>query len=150
MILLILAIGFWMMWMGNKKEVITPSEEEAAVSSTIVSPTPSLVSKTIVLEQTGLSGQSGMAEFVAVGDKTKVTLSMIGTKYPSPQPSHIHVGKCPNTGVVKYPLNKVINGKAETVISVSMEDLFADLPLAVNVHESDERVAVSTACGDLR
>ena len=130
--------------------MVTPSGGEAVVPTTIVSPTPTLGSKTIVLEQTGLSGQSGMAEFEAVGDKTKVTISMIGTKYPSPQPSHIHVGKCPNTGVVKYPLNKVINGKAETVISVSMADLFADLPLAVNVHESDERVAVSTACGDLR
>ncbi|OGD73653.1 hypothetical protein A3K29_00040 [Candidatus Collierbacteria bacterium RIFOXYB2_FULL_46_14] len=106
--------------------------------------------KTIVLEQVGVSGQSGTAVFQGDGDKTKITLSLVGKKFGSPQPSHIHLGKCPTPGAVKYPLNNVVNGKSETVVAVSIEDLFADLPLAVNVHESVEKSSVYTACGDLK
>lgn len=144
------------MWSNSEVKPETAETEKTASLSGVISPTkvispvPTVAPKTIVLEQTGVSGQSGTVVFQGDGDKTKVTVSMIGKAFTSPQPSHIHVGKCPNPGVVKYPLNNVVNGKAETVLSVSIEDLFADLPLAVNVHESAEKASVYTACGDLK
>lgn len=159
-ILLVLGIGGWYMW-SNKTATVAPDGTTVyptgAVSPTaVVSPTkvgavvPTVVPKTIVLEQTGVSGQSGTAVFQGDGANTKVVLTMIGKKFTSPQPAHIHVGKCPNPGVVKYPLNNVVDGKSETTISVDIKDLFADLPLAVNVHESAEKASVYTACGDLK
>lgn len=155
-VLLAIGIGGWYMWSNSEvKPETTETEKTASLSGVIsptkvISPVPTVAPKTIVLEQTGVSGQSGTAVFQGDGDNTKVTVSMIGKAFTSPQPSHIHVGKCPNPGVVKYPLNNVVNGKAETVLSVSIEDLFADLPLAVNVHESAEKASVYTACGDLK
>lgn len=140
------------MWMvkGQKDKIVSPESTTEVSPTTTISPSPTVVPKTINLEQVGVSGQSGTATFLAEGDKTKVTLTMIGKAFSSPQPSHIHVGKCPNPGVVKYPLNNVVGGKSETIISVSIEDLFADLPLAVNVHESAEKASIYTACGDLK
>lgn len=159
-IFLVLGIGGWYLW-SNRTPAVAPEGTtiypSGAVSpTTVVSPTkagavvPTVTPKTIVLEQVGVSGQSGTAIFQGDGDKTKVTLSMIGKKFTTPQPAHIHVGKCPNPGVVKYPLNNVVDGKSETTISVDIKELFADLPLAVNVHESVEKSSVYTACGDLK
>lgn len=155
-IIILVIVGGWYWWSGGNVTSVTPATEITGTPAGVISPkktaspVPTVAPKTIVLEQTGVSGQSGTAVFQGDGDKTKVTVSMIGKAFTSPQPSHIHVGKCPNPGVVKYPLNNVVNGKAETVLSVSIEDLFADLPLAVNVHESAEKASVYTACGDLK
>lgn len=141
-VLLAIGIGGWYLWSNSQAKIVTPESTGAVV--------PTVVPKTIVLEQTGVSGQSGTAVFQGDGKNTKVTLTMIGKKFTAPQPAHIHVGKCPNPGVVKYPLNNVVDGKSETTISVDIKDLFADLPLAVNIHESVEKASVYTACGDLK
>ena len=154
-VLLVVAAVGWYVWsaQGKEKMMVAPTTvttTPAATSpGTKISPTPTVPPKTINMEQVKVSGQSGTAMFQDEGGKTKVTLTMIGKKYTAPQPAHIHVGKCPTPGEVKYPLNNVVDGKSETVISVSIEDLFADLPLAVNVHDSVEKASVYTACGDL-
>lgn len=151
-VILLLVVGGWYMWSmkGSEKDLVTSETTGTVVPSASVSPEPTVVPKTIVLEQDGVSGQSGTAVFQGDGDKTKVTLTMVGKKFTSPQPAHIHVGKCPKPGEVKYPLNNVVDGKSETTISVDIVDLFADLPLAINVHESAEKASVYTACGDLK
>ena len=144
------------MWSNQQTTIVNPDAGKPVTPAGLISPTkagvpvPTVAPKTIVLEQTGVSGQSGTAVFQGDGSNTKVTLTMIGKKFTSPQPAHIHVGKCPNPGVVKYPLNNVVDGKSETTISVDIKDLFADLPLAVNTHESAEKASVYTACGDLK
>ncbi|HCQ30922.1 TPA: hypothetical protein DIU27_00870 [Candidatus Collierbacteria bacterium] len=143
-----------MLWPKVPATIVNPEAETAVVGTgtptVSISPVPTVPPKTIVLEQVGVSGQSGTAVFQGDGDKTKIILSLVGKKFASSQPSHIHLGKCPTPGAVKYPLNNVINGKSETVVAVKIEDLFADLPLAVNVHESVEKSSVYTACGDLK
>jgi hypothetical protein len=156
-LLLVLGIGGYMVWANSSAKMVSPETGTEMTPAGVVTPTatgttpvPTVAPKTIVMEQTGVSGQSGSAVFQGEGANTKVTLSMIGKKFTAPQPAHIHVGKCPTPGAVKYPLNNVVDGKSETVISVSIEDLFADLPLAVNVHESAEKASVYTACGDLK
>ena len=82
---------------------------------------------------------------------TRVTITMVGKKSDVPQPAHIHVGKCPNPGAVKYPLTNVVDGKSVSVVDVDYEELFTTmLPLAVNIHKSVEESSVYTACGDLK
>ena len=152
-VVLVVLVG-WMLWPKGPTKIVSPEAETTEVSSgtptSSISSVPTVPPKTIVLEQVGVSGQSGTAVFQGDGDKTKIVLSMVGKKFSLPQPAHIHLGKCPTPGAVKYPLNNVVNGKSETVVAVSIEDLFADLPLAVNVHESVEKSSVYTACGDLK
>lgn len=155
-VLLVIGIGGWYMWSNGQNKTVTSGTEATATPSAkvspsnILSPVPTVPPKTVVMEQVGVSGQSGSAVFQGDGDNTKVTLTMIGKQFSLPQPAHIHIGKCPTPGTVKYPLNNVVNGKSETVIAVKIEDLFADSPLAVNVHESVEKASVYTACGDLK
>jgi len=150
---LVVLVG-WMFWPKVPATIISPEAGTTVVGTgtptSSITPVPTVPPKTIVLEQVGVSGQSGTAVFQGDGDKTKIVLSMVGKKFSLPQPAHIHLGKCPTPGAVKYPLNNVVNGKSETVVAVKIEDLFADLPLAVNVHESVEKSSVYTACGDLK
>lgn len=152
-LLLILGIGGWYVWSGGKKTMVSPTTQEATKTADVtgkMSPTPTVPPKTIELKQIDASGQSGSAVFEAQGESTKVTLTMVGKKRTTAQPAHIHTGKCPTPGDVKYPLNNVVDGKSETVVAVKFEDLFTSaLPLAVNVHESVEKASVYTACGDL-
>ncbi len=151
-LLLVVGVGGWYMWSKGQTKMIDKGvvKEEMKKGDAKMSPTPTVEPKTIKLGQLGASGQSGTAVFESQGDKTKVTLSMVGKARTSPQPAHIHEGECPKPGDVKYPLNNVVNGKSETVIAVKFEDLFTTLlPLAVNVHESVEKSSVYTACGDL-
>src|SRR5258706_12066626 len=151
-VLLIIAVGGWYMWSNGQGKMVTPQPTATVTptTKTMGSPTPTVPPKTIALEQIGASGQSGKVVFEPAGDSTKVTITMVGKKYSSPQPAHIHMGKCPTPGNVKYPLNNVVNGKSETVVAVKFEDLFTTLlPLAVNVHKSVEESSVYTACGDL-
>ncbi|MFZ3068749.1 MAG: hypothetical protein WA052_00330 [Microgenomates group bacterium] len=156
-VILVLAVGGWYYWSvkGKEKKMLTPVVETPVVSPVVETPTPTVTPstvgvKTVVLNQINTSGQKGTAMFQAENGKTKVTLAMTGKKYTSPQPAHIHIGACPKPGEVKYSLSSVVDGKSETLVPVKMEDLFANLPLAVNVHESAEKVTVYTACGDLK
>jgi hypothetical protein len=155
-VLLIVGIGGWFVWSSSQTKVVT-SQPSVVVTATPtisttakVSPTPTVPPKSIALEQTGVSGQSGTAIFESAGDSTRVTITMIGKKSTVPQPSHIHLGKCPTPGNVKYPLNNVVDGKSVTTLAVKIDDLFSMLPLAVNVHKSVEEASIYTACGDLR
>ncbi len=134
----------------SQEQVPTTQSSLTPTAYQPVSPAPTVPPKMIAIEQTGVSGQSGTATFQKEGDQTKVSLSMVGKSFSSPQPAHIHVGECPKPGSVKYPLNNVINGKSETVIAVKIEDLFSMLPLAINVHKSTEEASIYTACGDLK
>lgn len=156
-VILVLVVGGWYYWSvkGKERKIVTPVVETTTVSPTVGTTTPTgtpstVEAKTVVLNQIGVSGQKGTALFQAENGKTKVTLMMTGKKYTLPQPAHIHIGACPKPGEVKYSLSSVVDGKSETLVSARMEDLFTNLPLAVNVHESAEKATVYTACGDLK
>jgi len=119
--------------------IITPTQAEE-----ILQP------RTIKLIDLNKSGQLGAAVLEAVGEKTKVTISLVGKKNTEPQPAHIHLGSCPKPDQVKYALNDVINGKSETIVETKMSEIVNSLPLAINVHLSVAEASVITSCGDIQ
>ena len=116
------------------------------------------------------SGLWGPVKIAATGDgKTRVVIELMGdssvikptagsgadmiTNMPVPTSgpylSHIHAGKGPTRGAVKYPLSPVVNGRSETVLEVKYEELVKHIPLAVNLHKSADDLATYVACGDV-
>ncbi len=107
---------------------------------------------TVPLSAQNNSGVSGMATLKEEGNNIKVVIETIGgTAAATPQPAHIHVGACPTPGAIKYPLTSVVNGRSETTIeNKTLDQLRAELPLAINVHKSESEMNVYIACGDVR
>jgi hypothetical protein len=105
---------------------------------------------TINLTPLNNSGESGTATLTDMGNgQTHVSVTMQGFTAGVTQPIHIHEGTCttlnPNP---KYPLTSLQNGKSETTVNVSIADLLAS-PYAINVHKSQQDVAVYVSCGNI-
>ena len=95
------------------------------------------------------SGESGTAVLKETNGQVTVTVTLTGYPKDVAQPAHIHVGTCPGVGAVKYPLTSIVNGKSTTVLEVTLAQLRAQAPLAINVHKSAKEASVYTACGPL-
>lgn len=108
------------------------------------------MTKAVTLYEQNNSGESGTATFEEQAGKTKVTLRMAGAPNGVAQPAHIHVGKCPTPGAVKYPLTNVVKGESVTVLDMPLAQLAAQGDLAVNVHKSAQESSFYVACGDLK
>jgi hypothetical protein len=102
----------------------------------------------IELSELNSSGQSGVATLTDVGGQTSVVIDLDVASDVS-QPAHIHEGVCPGIGPIVYPLTNVVEGYSETLLDVDMESLISQLPLDINVHQSQEQISVYTSCGDL-
>lgn len=132
------------------------TETPVATTTLMASETPvasatAMTPKVYKLAEIDKSGQTGTMTLTATKDgKTKVVLALTGGKFTEAQPAHIHEGSCPTPGAVKYPLTNVVNGKSETTLAVTLEDLLAMPTLAVNVHKSAAEVKTYTSCGDLK
>ena len=96
------------------------------------------------------SSELGSALLQKVNGKLVVKISLKGEPQGSSQPAHIHLGSCPNPGVVKYPLNPVVNGTSETLLDTTGDDLLKMMPLSINVHMSDKDMKTYVACGDIK
>lgn len=94
------------------------------------------------------SGQDGTATVEEVGGKVKVTLDL-KSPLATPEPAHIHVGKCPSPGAVKYPLTNVVSGKSVTVVDTTLAALMKLGELSINVHKSADDLKTYLSCGDL-
>lgn len=95
--------------------------------------------------------QSGTATLEEKNGKVTVRLDLNRvSEINTPQPAHMHFGSCPGVGSVVYPLNEVVNGKSETVLNTTLEQIRRQLPMAINVHKSQQEITMYTSCGDLR
>lgn len=102
------------------------------------------------LSEQNNSGERGTAYITPISDtQAKVSVEVTGAPAGVDQPMHIHTGSCPNVGGVTYPLNSLVNGKSETVLNVTVEQLVSELPLGLNVHKSSGEANVYVACGNL-
>jgi len=106
-------------------------------------------SSTVKLEQQNSSGENGTATLTKQGDKqTKVVLDVKGGA--GSQPVHIHKGTCANLDPKPaYPLSPVVNGKSETVVNASLDDLEKG-GYAINGHKSAQEVKTYVFCGDIK
>jgi len=95
------------------------------------------------------SSQSGTATLVERDGKITVTIDVTPNTTGVAQPAHIHLGRCPTPGAVKYPLTNVENGKSVTVLDINFDTLKEDLPLAININKSQDEAKVYTACGNV-
>lgn len=95
------------------------------------------------------SGESGTAKIFDQDGKATVEITLTGQPQEVAQPAHIHVQSCANLGAVKYPLANVVNGKSETKLNITTDELLGQLPLAINVHKSAQEAGIYVACGDI-
>ena len=104
---------------------------------------------TASLDELNGSGQTGTATLSAVGeDRTRVVVQ-VSNAPDEAQPAHIHKGSCdeldPNPA---FPLESLENGRSNTVVDASLDDLQASA-YAINVHKSEAEAETYVACGDL-
>lgn len=107
------------------------------------------VSMKIALATLNNSGVKGEAVLTPKGEKTEVTLTLVGAT-PDAHPAHIHEGACPMLGAVKYPLSPVVGGKSVTLVDASIDQLWKMLPLGINAHKSAAELKTYLVCGDLK
>lgn len=137
------------------KQGSAPEAQMSPTPTPMASPTPSpsrqSMVMTIQLAAQNKSGEQGTAMLEEVNGKVKVTINLSGEPKGVSQPAHIHVGACPNPGTVKYPLSNVVNGKSETMLTISVDEIMQGLPLplAVNVHKSGSDLKTYVACGNI-
>lgn len=134
----------------NKNNEYNDSKSSTQYSS----PSPSQAATTsgettVILKPINDSNEAGTAVFTEENGQTKVTIDLTGYAKDVTQPAHIHIGECPGVGAVKYPLTSIVNGASTTTLSVILESLKKELPLAINVHKSATEISVYTACGPL-
>jgi hypothetical protein len=161
LVLLVAVFGYGYYLNNNKNGTVnintmdTTTPPPPMTTTETVSPNPSLTESmtkttTVNLDEQNDSGQSGTATLIEENGQTTVTLSLTGGTFTEPQPAHIHMGSCPKPGDVVHPLTNVVNGKSVTTLNVTMDQLKAQLPLAINVHKSASEMAAYTACGDVK
>ena len=103
---------------------------------------------TIELETLNNSGVTGTVTLISLGDRTQVDVDVDPAGHPD-MPSHIHPGTCENlVPQPKYPLRNVVDGKASTIVAVSLSELLGG-DLAINLHNSNEDMRTYTACAVL-
>ena len=104
---------------------------------------------TLTLKEQNNSGESGTATLEEAGGKLNVTLSLTGAPAGITQPAHIHTGTCATIGGVLYPLTFPVDGVSQTTLNITLAQLRAQMPLALNVHKSQAEASVYYSCGDL-
>ncbi|MFH1866679.1 MAG: hypothetical protein ABIJ81_01190 [Patescibacteria group bacterium] len=142
LIIAILIVGVAVFYLNSR-----PANNELTGLPEEIGSPPVVVTAPLV-EQTN-SGQSGIVTLSEFGYQTVVKLSLTGAPADIIQPAHINIGSCSNLGDIKYSLTYPINGKSETVLDVSLDDLFSQLPLAINIHKSSEELGISVGCADI-
>lgn len=157
LVLVVLALlGFWYV-NKDSSQYVTPSQTENT--------TPSAGSEegedekksvpipiTLNLTAQNDSGLTGAVKLTEVDGKTNVDLQTSGgllTMTSPTEPAHIHSGTCANIGGVKYALSNVIAGSSVTVVDLSLAELKAEFPLAINIHKSVKEIGTYIACVDL-
>ncbi|HET7814065.1 MAG TPA: hypothetical protein VFL13_06800 [Candidatus Baltobacteraceae bacterium] len=91
------------------------------------------------------TGESGIATFIAQGDKTLVVVDL--TNAPGlRQPSHLHDGTCDDySPAPAYPLADVVGGKSRTIVNERFEKIVSGRYI-LNVHKSYDDIATQAAC----
>lgn len=110
-----------------------------------VDDTPNTV---FALTEQNESGQNGTAVFTEIGEQVEVAITL-SSSTDTPEPAHIHTGRCPVPGGVVYPLNDIVNGSSVTLLDTTLATLMSQGELALNIHKSAAESSVYFSCGNL-
>jgi len=104
----------------------------------------------LALQEQNASGIGGTVRLSPTSAGTvRVEIELTGSA-GGPHPAHIHRGNCIDLDPSPaFPLEDVVDGRSETEVDVTIEDLVLD-EHAVNVHESPESIETYVACADVR
>lgn len=107
-------------------------------------------SATAKLQPQNNSGESGTATLTRAGEnQTKVVLEVQGQPAGVSQPVHIHKGTCAKLDPKPaYPLSPVVNGKSETTVKASVDNLQKG-GYAINGHKSAKEASTYVFCGEI-
>lgn len=153
--IVIIAIGLGSLFLLRKQPAPisreNPQANTAAPMQVQQPSPPSTATRTIVvpLSAQNNSGESGTATLTEIDGKTNVTLVLNGAPSGVTQPAHIHTGTCATIGGVVYPLTFPLNGRSDTTLGVTIDNLLSQLPLAINVHKSTSEANIYVSCGDI-
>lgn len=102
--------------------------------------------RVLALEPQNDSGVVGNVALTSSGEgRTVVQIDVNPAGHPD-MPAHIHSGTCVEMiPQPVYPLQNVRDGTSRTEIPVALSELLAD-PVVVNLHHSNDRMEISTAC----
>ena len=105
-------------------------------------------SMTFQINEENNSGVSGMAMLMPMGGGTQVVVELQNA--PGPHPIHIHLNNCGPTlePTPLVNLTPVQNGRSETMIQLTMDQLMARAH-AINVHKSPQEPNVYVSCGNI-
>lgn len=104
---------------------------------------------TVTLSPQNNSGMSGTAMLIPRGNQTQVLISLSGERAGTSEPAHIHTGQCgPTLGKIVYPLKSVEDGRSDTTVNVALSTLTSG-QFAINVHQSEQNLGTSVACGNI-
>jgi hypothetical protein len=93
------------------------------------------------------SGESGTARLTAEGEKTRIVVEVANAPEVA-QPSHVHEGTCDDIGTVIAPLENIVEGRAESVVDMSLGELRRG-GLIVHAHKSEAEYETSVACAEI-
>ncbi len=102
---------------------------------------------TLDLAEQNASGQSGTARLTADGDTTRIVVEVENPPEVA-QPSHVHEGTCGEIGDVVAPLENLVDGRAESVVDMSLAEL-QRRGLIVHAHKSEAEYDTSVACAEI-
>jgi hypothetical protein len=102
--------------------------------------------RVLAIEPQNESGVVGNVALTSSGEgRTVVQIDVDPAGHPD-MPAHIHSGTCVEMiPQPVYPLENVRDGTSRTEIPVALSELLAD-PVVVNLHHSNDRMEISTAC----
>mgnify|MGYP001560182974 CR=1 FL=1 len=144
-VIIALIIVGYLVFKNKGEEEQTPIIETATTT-----PAVEPIRVSVALAAKNKSGESGTAVLENIDGKLKVTLSLSGAPEGVSQPVHIHIGSCAKLGDPKYTLTNVVGGNSETLLdTISVEQILAGLPFAINIHKSEKEIGKYVACGDI-
>jgi len=157
--------GIYLFGGKEAEETISPEQEQGIAQETTketvpetpqqeipqqIAPEPGATYHEIYLYAQNDSGWDGIVHFDEQEGKLLITLVLLSTPEGVTQPAHIHSGSCEDLGSVKYPLIfPVDGGTTQTTLDMTLADLLAEAPWAVNVHKSIAEPDIYVSCGGL-
>jgi hypothetical protein len=119
-----------------------------AVSSVTASGA-SPATETVAMHALNNSGQNGTAIISDLGGKVRVTVRIANESATASEPSHVHLGHCPEIKAIPaYNVGPILKGNATSVANLSWAQINSG-KYVVMVHRSAKAMETYESCGNI-